>query len=530
MSENNLHSYIGITIGPIYPTLERIKSTRALFSGSYLFSWLMRELMAEIRGLGVSDQKILTPSARVPDKEHPEAGYYADRLILDAEELSLQTILQARDAVLRKMAAEIAADVRVSASSVEAYLMDYLQVYAIAIKLSPNESPFMELNRRLNGLELQRRFPDLDQTWLTTLLNQKKGNFLIEDAFGRKQGFPSMIEIATRELAQYDHNHYRRAISGELKPKQKQATAPIPVPEGEEVDIASDASSDERALAMLAESQEIRKHIKAYHKYVAVIHADGDGIGNYINGLGGNAADFRAFSDQLFEFSQKAREEIVEFGGAPIFIGGDDFLFLAPVAKRTPTGLNTVFHLVKRLDDLFVKYFKGSEKKPTLSYGIAFSYYKYPLNEARETSYTLAGKAKDVPGKNAVCFQLRKHSGAVTEAVFSKDADGKEFGMFLDLLGNLPDAKIFLSTLIHRLGYHEQTLRYLLEQADADRRVGFFLDNNFDEAVHATEKEFFKGLKAYLLELNRRDPETAMVRLNATLRFVHFLRSVEHDD
>ena len=64
MSENNniKTDYIGLTIGPIYKTLNTVKSTRALFTGSYIFSLIMREMMEAMFKEGISKENILIPS------------------------------------------------------------------------------------------------------------------------------------------------------------------------------------------------------------------------------------------------------------------------------------------------------------------------------------------------------------------------------------------------------------------------------------------------------------------------------------
>lgn len=517
MSDTKTQLYIGLTIGPIFQTLEKIKSTRALFSGSYIFSWLMREIIKGVIAEGLSNDQILTPSSNSAGP-HPEAGYYADHLIIAAQTGDFEKLLAAKEAVLRKMAAAIASDLNKDSTEVEAYLHRYFQLYCFEYQFNLNDDPFGKINKVLNGLELQKRFPDVDEDWLIHFLNRKQPTFLIKDALGSSARFRSVIEIATGELKRLDEQGYRSIIASELRTDEKE-------------DGRSDVKGDEAVLKKFAaQGSAFKDHLRSYHKYIAVVHADGDGIGKYIGKLGD--AEFKAFSDKLFEFSRKAKDKIKEYGGAPIFIGGDDLLFLAPIAEQiivdNKKQLRTVFNLIQDMDELFQQYFPKAEGNPAISYGISFTYYKYPLNEARSLSYEMERKAKSLRHKNAVAFQLRKHSGATFEAKFSKGQP--EYGHFVKLISDLSVEKNFLSSMIHRLGFHTATLEMLLKMPKAEERLKYFFDNNFDEAVHKEEKAFFQRLIGFTQELYRTDPKAALDKLNAALRFIHFLRSTENDE
>lgn len=523
MSQTNKQLYIGLTIGPIFPTLEKIKSTRGLFSGSYLFSWLMREIISQLLKTGINDEQILTPSTFVPVSA-PEAGFYADRLIIAANPGDFDTLLAVQKKVLHEMANLISSDVKKNSVDVEDYLHRYLQLYSVELELDSGagDDPFMKVNYLLNGLELQRRFPDVDEDWMTEFLNQKKGNFLIKNAFGKNSQFSSISEISTSELRKLNPSIYNRTVLDALK--QRDETQML------------DAKSEESVFKQFqVKDSAFREHFRAYHKYVAVVHADGDGIGKHIGTL--DQKGFKKFSNQLFQFGQKAKDEIKAYGGAAVFIGGDDMLFLAPVAaqsKLESTGaktLKTVFHLIKDLDTIFHESFtEFGEKAPTFSYGVSLNYYKYPLNEARALSYhQLDEVAKKIEGKNALAFHLKKHSGAYMEATFRKDQP--DFKYFLRMIEDLAVEQTFLSSLIHRFGFHQSTLEFILGTGKgSEKRLEFFFENNFDEAVHKEEKLFFSHLTKYLIELYNVESKTALSKLNATLRFIHFLRSKGNEE
>ena len=54
-------------------------------------------------------------------------------------------------------------------------------------------------------------------------------------------------------------------------------------------------------------------------------------------------------SDALLEYGKKACEKIKSYGGLPIYAGGDDLLFIAPVNGKN----NNIFGLIDEIDKLY---------------------------------------------------------------------------------------------------------------------------------------------------------------------------------
>ncbi len=119
-----------------------------------------------------------------------------------------------------------------------------------------------------------------------------------------------------------------------------------------------------------------------------------------------NDDQINKLSEKLIEFGINASKEIREFGGMPVYAGGDDLLFIAPVVGRDKDGQNmTVFDLIERIDGkCFKSVIESTESlnlrnpvaKPSMSYGIAVTYYKFPLYEALEMAGNLLfGRAKN---------------------------------------------------------------------------------------------------------------------------------------
>ena len=51
-----MKKYIALTIGPIYKTLANAKKPKELFSSSYIFSYIMREIISKFK-----DREFVTP-------------------------------------------------------------------------------------------------------------------------------------------------------------------------------------------------------------------------------------------------------------------------------------------------------------------------------------------------------------------------------------------------------------------------------------------------------------------------------------
>ena len=49
-------NYIALTIGPIYKTLANSKKPKELFSGSYIFSYIMKQIIQNFK-----DREFITP-------------------------------------------------------------------------------------------------------------------------------------------------------------------------------------------------------------------------------------------------------------------------------------------------------------------------------------------------------------------------------------------------------------------------------------------------------------------------------------
>ena len=145
------------------------------------------------------------------------------------------------------------------------------------------------------------------------------GSFLTRDAFGDMNGerlFESILEISASEL---NINIQQKAL---------------------EVITANEKNKGEKYSDQIWDAEEIilndnKAQLRPYHKYIAIIKSDGDSMGETIKSMGAYNIPITQLSKALLSFNIESINEIVAYGGKPIFIGGDDLLCFAPCLLYT---------------------------------------------------------------------------------------------------------------------------------------------------------------------------------------------------
>lgn len=624
---NNTH-YIAITIGPIYKTFLKAEKTREIWGASYLFSYLCRNLVKEFNNKGF---QILLPS---PDAVSPDAvslskpgvGLYPDRIMLrigekDVAEVTAivkgtkeklgkriyQSILKypACDPYARLLARHVK---RSSKSAVLAFLESYLQVYSVSVegsfvKLDGLDktgkaiqlSEVISMNVMLDHAELRASIASFDPDPIKVFLRGINHSFLLHDAFDSKfKHFPSFPEITTTELRfvgghqqSYDEiiaDNYDEAVDKEAQEMEAYNADAKDfeeqnVPEEQE-DAEREMPSDLREddiLDLIFQLPEADKFKRTYHKYVAIVHADGDRMGKLIGSLK-TTKDIQNFSKDLLRFAQDANKVIAGtrftagseddwgYGGAPIYIGGDDLVFFAPVACRDKAGnYQTFFDLIARIDETFNEIFNAkkdngafkkyedvkAEKRPCMTYGVSITYVKYPLREAYQQSYELMSTVKndDYKSRNRVNFKVRKHSGQWFGGVIDKN-DETAWEAIRKLLEENRAKKLtgseaagFINSVSHKLRFYQSAIKARVKVETRDElqvSMTALFDNAFDEDVHGNEevRKYLNSIRDLLVQMlhtakgsEGRTPEArieeALDTLHGILRFIHFVRDDE---
>ncbi|MGB5976170.1 MAG: type III-B CRISPR-associated protein Cas10/Cmr2, partial [Cyclobacteriaceae bacterium] len=399
------------------------------------------------------------------------------------------------------------------------FLDQYFQVYIA--RLLPEKPEFNkitgELFKVLDVLELQPQFIQEEKK------HYMKG-FLAKSSFGKGDNNPSFLLSESREPDPNGNFRFKSILeitaAGLLKGKTL---------EGDDLDWDT-----ESLLERIRKKYDKDKDFRTYHKYIALVHIDGDNFGKIVKEL--DDKEFLNFSEKLTRFSLQVQQAVTDYGGMPVYIGGDDALFFAPLRYKADDKDEHIIDLLDEIDRLFDTAFRDMIAKlkdkldslPSLSAGVAVAYHKHPLVEALDTSRNmLFGKAKgfETSGghkKNAVAFHVLKHSGMQFGAVLSKDPEAKEvYDGFKKLVrANIEEGQ-FLTSVIHTLARHKG----LLEEVGTDpERVGHFLDNQFNEGVHENQKDFLKKLKDFIPAIyNTYSNTDAEQTLYGLLRMVKFL-------
>jgi len=487
-------TYLALTIGPIYKTLKDAKKTRELWGGSYIFSYVMKQIIEQFQ-----EREFVVPY--IKDKSifesGKEIGLFHDRFIFESQEGDREKLETRVDEVLHYLSEDTKVDYN--------FLKSYFQINIVEKELKEGENPILEMTPYLDTAELFSDVPQYQENKLTKML---KGNnsFLAQEAFGEKKSFPSLPEIAMSDIS--------------------------------EVNVKALLHDDELEVY---ENSELKPHLKPYHKYYAIVHADGDSMGKVVEKLKGREA-FQEFSKKLFEYGQTSHGLIKAFGGETIFAGGDDLLFFAPVVS----GNKSIFELCDEISRGFNEEFKGTEA--TLSFGVSIQYYKFPLYEALENSRNLldtdakeSKKEKEDRKKNNIAFCVTKHSGQTFKAIIHKKGELYEnFKLFSSNLQGGDDIDNFLHSIHHKIESNKPLLK---EIAQNEEQLQNFFDNYFNETVHDEYRDFFTQLvsfishsyividkeeKAYLEKHNKEMPkkmkQNPLDKVYATLRFIKFVQ------
>lgn len=141
-------------------------------------------------------------------------------------------------------------------------------------------------------------------------------------------------------------------------------------------------------------------HMNEKNDWIAVIHADGNGLGRVVQSIGGNREEFKRFSQQLDKDTKAAAQQAFakiledyksedwqEVPIRPIVLGGDDF----SVICRADLAVSYVKHFIHEFEELSKKNVSGGL---TACAGIAFIKSSFPFYYAYELAESLCSAAK----------------------------------------------------------------------------------------------------------------------------------------
>lgn len=163
-------TYIALTIGPIYKTLSNAKKPKELFASSFVFSYIMREIIKEFR-----DREFITPYIKDETVfNERDIGLFHDRFIFKSKEQDLKKL----EVVIEEVVSYLAKDLAIEAKAIR----EYLEIHYDEYTLTDDANPILEITPYLDTLELFNQVTQDDS--FATALRRKKGegdNFLVED-------------------------------------------------------------------------------------------------------------------------------------------------------------------------------------------------------------------------------------------------------------------------------------------------------------------------------------------------------------
>lgn len=525
-------TYISITLGPITRAIDLADSTKELWAASYFFSYLAKQLIEPFRERHfllplVNDDRMWEP--------HGGAGLFPDRYIFESKVGDFEELKRREDKVLLKVATDILSVIKseYSYSEIYKYLKSYLKIYFFEKEFNTENSKEIipECERYMNLIEMQDSFPEQEKKNFLSLLfrnvngipkfNEEKiitgfnGTFLSKDAFGKLNTrlFESVIEISATELSEQVKDGYRTFcynIEQEQESKKK--------------------------VGLIDKQDEFlnQENICPYHKYIAIVKADGDSIGAVVEAMPSSCGTDNRLSKALLDFNVAVVETINTYRGKTVYIGGDDLLFFAPVYCDG----KTIFELISEIDVCFKNCLKNELKdyietqggkfvSPTLSFGLSITYYKFPMFEALEAAGDLLegiAKSGNLKGflqskgivdketlkplikKNKLAFSMQKHSGQMLTSVVCKEHASYE--KFLEFVSRYTrkanpapedsgekDSSGFLASVMHKIRSFEPMLEIILKEGESSKLLKNFFDNNFNEKEHEQYRGLFQDIR-----------------------------------
>lgn len=537
--EQHKKTYIGITFGPITRVADMAKSTKAVWATSYIFSYIAKNIVAPF--CFEKDRKFLLPQWLNPDpnlkqedKEEEKVdtkakleqkigvGLFPDRYIFEACEGDFEDLERKKDEVFEELAKKICdknggLGVKDEEKEfVKNEIKNSFKVFFIEKELEGGDKEIVDdLTSYLDVLDSEDLFCEWQngqkRGYLKDLM-ELRDSFLIKDAFGdewnkeKNRLFDTILEYSAQEL---NLSKFR-----------------------DEYNTKKSKESDYKKSF----EEYLEPYFEPYHKYIAVVKADGDYMNDTLTDMVRKNIPIYKLDSNLLKYNLEVGNIIKDYGGAPIFLGGDDLLFFAPIIGNgeIDNSSMSIFGLLDKINTKFIKHMSniglGDDLKLTLSFGMAITYYKFPFTECRKLAEELLCQSKD-SGKNKIVWQLRKHSGQLVEGVMDKSESDK-YAKSIEFINTFytkarerdeeKKEKKLYSSFVYWLRSNEEIISYALGDSSGVKLNNYF-KNSFDEQVHLTEnfKNFTNKVFELLLDgVNIKD-------IYSMLRFVLFVKNGE---
>ena len=465
-------TYTAITIGPIYDTISLTSSPAGLWAVSYMFSHVSRRLCELISDklLIKSEEKILSPFFNKNDQLFDGIGRYHDHIVF--KPANSETVLTELETLFEQVAKELAAAFEGDTAE---WFKQYLQLHAVCYDVAEGGNPILACSKYLDAIELEKTFPTIAAVNpLADLLDSKDDDRNIRIRNTIRNSFSAGV---------WSFPKYYTEKGKERLPEMADITG------------------------RSAETAHPRRKIKSYY---AIVQTDGDNFSRYIEGLTAATLEeteraIRTFSEKCLKYCTDSAALVKAYGGVPIYAGGDDLMFIAPLeGNNGDILLKLLVDLRKKFDETFYE----KEGDPTLSLGAVLRYYKYPLYEAFDEAYTmLNSRAKKT--KNTAVISLQKHSGQSSEFVL-EDFKSSKLTEKVEQLIEMHICEDVLHSVQSKIWEFEKLFRHALFVGDRDSLKNLF-DNTFDSEIHKNHAELLT--QAYELLSEIKPPQTLVETL-----------------
>jgi len=498
-------TYTAITIGPIIKTLSLARKPRELWSASYLFSHLMRCIINAVP----KEFEIISP-AKLEEKRY-HVGLYPDRVFIKNMELiQVKEIIEhAKKTFAEKLKLKCEVD-------------DYFKIMCVSFNSETDGDAVKTLNEKLDIMESCCTPSNNDSSQdILNLVKMTKDSPLFDVAF-KSKNFPikMLAEIASAEISN-------------LKPEEwNNARVQLKMIDKNDQEESTNSNEEEAFYQQLKE--QFPGQFKTYHKFICVVQADGDNMGSVVSNL--PDGQLSILSKDLLNFGEGVCESIKAFGGLPIYAGGDDLLFIAPVVGKTG---HSIFDLIDEIDvkykdvrDKVENYHLLKDEKPiktSMSFGVSISYYKFPLYEALASARNLLfKKAKHVKGKNTVVWNLQKNGGSSFYGQCSKSDE--VYTLFKKVIETTSDENL-VSAVAHKIRANKALLGLWIDKEPEHilLRLDAFYDKTLEYASKSmAEQNYLTATKNLLLKLyNTKDIEQITREIYGMLRTAKYIKGEE---
>lgn len=438
------------TIGPVKGFIENSRKAMDLYAGSRILSELM--LQAAKKLAGEKNVQILVPL--IPESPAKDAVNIPNRIVADFDGYSQDEMRKTAEALAQfvknrfsDLCRDMLEEAKIEQEGTELakkQWRDFLEIYWMYEEYGPPNYPqvYEKLHTEIEQVKEVRLFSQNDEPWgrKCMLFPAYNAIFAKKSKHGDKIRYPDHInpkcvyDITKNAYLRYAvkpnealsslalvKRIYGKTVteiystrSMLLKSKvteQMFLEAGICSSDGEQLDMTANAVYDlehgndrnedeygprefEKAKKLL---DIIKKSSVKLCSYYAIIKFDGDSMGDAFRELK-TAAEQQELSKQISRFANEVPDVIKQYGGLPVFAGGEDFLGFLP--------LSSLFDCVKVLHKSFLERIRR-----TFSMGISIAHLMQPLKAVMEYADRMEASAKRTPDKNAFAVSIIKRSG-----------------------------------------------------------------------------------------------------------------------